>query len=109
MIGRRDYGTAKLFIADLATRLAGRVQLRTDGLRVYLQAIEDAFGSDIDYAMLVKIYGNDSEAERRYSPAECIGCREIGITGCPDPRHISTSYIQRQNLSMRMGMRRFTR
>jgi len=108
-IGDRDAGTAFEFVHDLADRLSSRVQVTSDGHRVYLSAIESAFGSDVDYAMLVKMYGNDRETEARYSPAECIGCRSAVITGRPDPKHISTSFVERQNWSVRTAMRRYTR
>jgi len=108
MVGNCDAKSATMFIDDLASRLASRVQLTTDGHRPYLEAVEGAFGSEIDYAMLIKLYASSQE-ETRYSPAQCIGAETKRIQGDPDSEHISTSYVERQNLSMRMGMRRFTR
>lgn len=108
-VGTRDAAAAYVFMKDLASRLAHRVQLTTDGHRAYLEAVDAAFNRDIDYAMLVRIYGTAPEAEKRYSPPICLGTDRTVIRGRPDPAPISTSYVERQNLSVRMGMRRFTR
>ena len=109
LAGRRDAGCASEFLQDIAARLSNRIQLTTDGHRMYLAAVPDAFGNQIDFATLTKVYGDSPEPQKRYSPATVLSVQAAAISGDPEPEYISTSYVERQNLNMRMQMRRFTR